>query len=323
MLRFKRNKIVLTFLFTTLFISGIFLINNNVLADTETRSVDVNAFTQPQTQQQPPPSSGGGGGGDTAPTISNVSTSSRMTSTTVSWEATDDVNVKRCEFNYSTGVNYNNSASVTSSGVNYSVQLNQLSTSTQYNFKITCYDKFQNTEKKGKFTTLSQTTIDLEILAEPEKRVNGNKSLKFNLIMANPRANNITYTLNDMTSSTGKFSKKNVVMPSGKDFVAVLKGRSHLAKRVVGVNVKKGKKLTLDFTDQGNFKLLAGDVAGTGLKDNFVDVLDISSLLTMNNTSNKEGDLNRDGIVDALDISIILKNINKCGDNIPKHNKQC
>ncbi len=323
MFNFQRNKKIYTFLFTTFFIFGIFLINNNVLADTETESVDVNAFTQTQTQQQPSPSQGGGGGGDTAPTISNISTSTRMTSTTITWEATDDVNVDRCEFNYSTGVNYSNSASVSASGTNYSVQLTQLSTSTKYNFKITCYDKVQDTEETGQFKTLSEATIDLEILAEPEKRIDNNLAMKFNLIIFDPQSSNITYTLTETTSSSGKYSEKNVVIPPGKDLVTILKGRSHLAKRLVGVDIKEGKNLTLDFTDQGNFKLLAGDVAGKKLKDNFVDVLDISSLLTMNNTSNKEGDLNRDRIVDALDISIILKNLNKCGDNIPKFNKQC
>ena len=89
----------------------------------------------------------------------------------------------------------------------------------------------------------------------------------------------------------------------------------------MGVNIVNGQDLTLDFTDNGQFELLAGDVAGTdiapGLKDNFVDILDVSAEDVKFNSQDLIMDLNRDGIVDVLDVSVLLVNFNKAGDGMP------
>ena len=75
--------------------------------------------------------------------------------------------------------------------------------------------------------------------------------------------------------------------------------------------------MVLDFTNGGSYELYAGDVQGFGLKDNLIDVLDISMTDSKFNSANEDADLNRDGVVDVLDMSIVLVNYGKQGDPLP------
>lgn len=289
----------------------VFFKNASVFADTTSTSATIQADT--------PTSGGGGGGSNSSPTISNISTSTRINSATVTWDASDDKSVKRCDFNYSTGQNYSNSASTTENNGTYTASISGLTPTTTYNFKIECFDDVQSTEKKGQFTTLAKAIIDLKLLAAPAKRVQkqgGNLQLKFTLFIAEPNTNNIMLKKTGTTTSKGVYTAQNVKAGVGKAH-AYLKGRSHLAKKIIGVNIKDGKTVNLDFTDNGNFKLVPGDTAGQGVKDNFIDILDLSAVLTNMNTADKDTDLNRDGITDILDLSILLNNFNKSGDQLP------
>ncbi|MFB6226378.1 MAG: hypothetical protein ABEJ02_03425 [Candidatus Paceibacteria bacterium] len=307
---FNKNFFYLGLIF--LFTLGLFVSSNtDVLADTTSTSATINATT--------PSGSGGGGGSNSSPTISNISTSTRIKSATVTWDASDDKGVKKCEFHYSDGVNLNNTASTTESGGTYTAKVKNLTPTTTYNFKIKCFDDVQSSEKTGQFTTLDQAIIDLKLAAVPAKRVKkkgGNLQLKFTLFIADPKTNNIMLKTTGTTNSKGVYTAQNIKSGPGKAH-AYLKGRSHLAKKIVGVNIKDGKTVNLDFTDNGNFKLIPGDTAGKGTKDNFIDILDLSKVLTKMNTADKDTDLNRDGITDILDLSILLNNFNKSGDQLP------
>jgi len=91
------------------------------------------------------------------------------------------------------------------------------------------------------------------------------------------------------------------------------KGRSHLTRVLRGVVIAAGATTaTLDFTQGNTVVLLAGDVQA--LKDNYINALDLSALASAIYTSNADGDLNGDGTVNALDISITVVNIYKHGE---------
>lgn len=97
---------------------------------------------------------GGGGGGDTTnPSISNIVALVGVTTSSVSWTATDNVSVSSCSFVYGLTEGYGSSGSVDGS---YSVSLSGLSASTQYFYRISCSDGSGNSaQSTGSFTTLS------------------------------------------------------------------------------------------------------------------------------------------------------------------------
>lgn len=311
----RKQKILFFSLFFIFILTSFFFIKNYfVLADSKSKSATIKGTTK---------SGGGGGGGgrvsNSAPDISSISTSTRMNSATVTWKATDDNQVKKCDFKYSTGANYNQSASVSKSGSTYTAKPSGLSPTTTYNFKIICHDNVQSSDEKGQFTTLAKAIIDLNLTAIPAKRVKkkgGNLALKFILIIVDPQTNNVMLKHKGTTNSKGTYTAKRLKAGAGSAH-AYLKGRSHLAKKIVGVNIKDGKTVKLDFSAGGKSKLIPGDAAGKGLKDNFIDILDLSVVLTKMNTADKDTDFNRDGITDILDLSILLNNFNKSGAKLP------
>jgi len=202
----------------------------------------------------------------------------------------------------------------------FSVDLTGLSTGTIYYYLITCVDTDTNASTvSGTSTTLSALFLNnLIILGQPEKRVpktGGNLSLDSTVLFYNPVTHALVHTVNATLNNSGSSTVYDPSLPTG-NFDAALKGQSHLAKKIINVNIVNGSDATLDFTESGAFYLLAGDVQGAGLKDNFVDILDISAVDIRFNSTDLEADLNRDGIVDVLDMSIVLVNYNKPGDPI-------
>jgi len=170
--------------------------------------------------------------------------------------------------------------------------------------------------------------VDLTVLARPEKRYlseGDNYGTEAKLLMYDPIGNRITSTETIVLDDTGTFHKSDVQMLKGTGFETYLKGRSHLAKKLTGINVDEGSVLEFNFTEGssgefGLFRLLAGDVQGVwpGLKDNFVDILDVSAVdARFNQTTDVDADLNKDGIVDVLDMSTVLSNFNTAGEPIP------
>lgn len=286
-----------------------------VLADTSTKSATIKASV---------PSSGGSGGGggggggsSVNPTIKDVSSTPSQNSAVVSWVATDNTSIAKCEFSYDKNKNYSKSQTPKNpSGDKYRVELNNLSVDTKYYYKIKCTDSSSQTEtKSGSFKTLDYNKIDLTLHITPENRVNNNHELKFYLFIVDPKNSNTMLKITSTTNKNGKFSVTQIRAATGSNLTAYIKGRSHLADKITGVDISDGKDVKLNLPTT----LKAGDVSGTGLKDNFIDVLDLSALTNKINTNNKEADLNRDGVVDVLDISILFNNFNKQGGKLPKH----
>lgn len=89
------------------------------------------------------------------------------------------------------------------------------------------------------------------------------------------------------------------------------KGLSHLRKTISGVSLATGHA-DVDFTEGGTFYLKAGDVHRS--KDNVINSLDLSALLSALSGSSEVDDLNLDTTVNSLDINILLANLMEVGD---------
>lgn len=282
----------------------------------ETGDINVQ-FVVPSTST--PPGGGGGSSDNIPPVISNINTDVSFTTATVSWIATDNVSVGYCSFNYGLTDMYGTSGATNVAGSNFYVNLSDLTTGTPYYFLITCADTSNQTTATGTFVTLSPAFQNkLTIIAKPEKRVpktGGNLSLDVTLLLYDSATKQLMFSFTTAINDVGSSTVQYIGAPTG-NFEAVLKGQSHLAKKIIGVHLENGTDAVLDFSEASVFSLLAGDVQGTGLKDNYVDILDISAEDIKFNSHNLEFDLNRDGIVDVLDMSAVLVNYNKKGDPI-------
>ena len=305
------NKDFKKLIMIVLLLTGLFSFSNFVYSSNEaTDSINV--------QMTVPPPPGDPEPGDAAPVISNVASTTAATSATVTWTVTDDYGLSSVTFNYSTDMSYG--LTTTTIGT-YQVDLINLEQDTVYYFKIVAIDIATNmTIYVGSFKTPSDSVKSLKIYAKPEKRVvktGGNLALDATVLFYDPVTLDVIHTLNISLDKTGSTTLYNVIMPNGTGLQAILKGQSHLARKIIGVDILNGQNIILDFTESGSTELLAGDVQGTGLKDNFVDILDVSAENVNYNEAGLNEDLNRDGIVDVMDMSVTLVNFNKAGIPIP------
>lgn len=306
----KAAKILFTISFLAI---SIFLACDFAFSAEQSGDIDINLTV--------PTISGGGGGGSSDaifPVISDVASTVNYTTGTVSWVATDNILVQNCTFDYGQTEMYGYSVVPDINISAYSAGLSGLATGTTYYYIIGCSDTSGNfVSATGTLTTLSPGfTNRLFVVAKPEKRVpktGGNYAANASLLFYNAVTKELVHTMAISINDAGTSTVQDTAIPTG-NFEVVLKGESHLAKRIVGVSIENGFDTTLDFTEAGAFYLLAGDVQGTGLKDNFVDILDISAEDIKFNSHDLVFDLNRDGIVDVLDMSAVLVNYNKDGD---------
>jgi len=262
-----------------------------------------------------------------------VAATSSYNDVAIGWTATDNVAIGQCGLSYGTDTNYASSSfydlvgAGIASSLNYSQSITNLTSSTIYYYRISCLDTANNPAMEtGSFQTLGHTAnMNLSVRARPEKRLlaaGNNYGLDAILQIVNPISGVTVTSAVFSLDSTGYKQLNNVALPEGTGLVAWLKGRSHLAKKITQVTLSAGD-VALNFTDasDGNFgpyRLRAGDVQGIwpGVKDNLVDVLDLSALSRYFNGANVDGDLNKDGIVDILDVSITLSNIFVSGDEL-------
>ncbi|MDP2691874.1 MAG: DUF4215 domain-containing protein [bacterium] len=156
---------------------------------------------------------------------------------------------------------------------------------------------------------------DLSLTAYPEKRFprTGNWGLASVLNVYEEGATTSVLQENIQTASDGKvFLDNRPLGPGG--YLALLKGLSHLTKRLNGLTLSPGGDLLLDFTLGGAFFLLAGDVHRS--KDDYVNGLDFSAVCLALYTALIDADLNNDGLVNGLDLSIAVANIYQRGEVI-------
>lgn len=305
------------------FAAALFLVMGGCLmffnfAFTATESGNINV-------QMTVPSTGGGGSptippDSTGPSITDVTSTIGYTTGTVSWTATDISFIQNCNFNYGLTELYGLPLTPVQSGSSYSVNFTGLATATPYYYQISCFDTFYNMSTvTGTFVTEAPGfTRKLFILAKPEKRVpktGGNWGANATLLLYHSVTKDLMYSKAIVLSGAGTSTLQDSGIPTG-NFEAVIKGESHLAKKIINVSISNSMDTTMDFTESNVFYLFAGDVQGAGLKDNFVDILDISAENIKLNSHDQIFDINRDNIVDVLDMSAVLVNYNKSGDDI-------
>ena len=283
-------------------------------------SQDLNVYLEVRTTTEEEEEPGGGGGftDNYPPVISDVTTTMSYTTGTVAWTAVDASTIQNCTIYYGKTSSYGSQATAENSLSSYHVNLTGLDQAADYYFMISCLDSYGNYGTyTGMFSTLSAEFKNaLVIKAKPEKRVpktGGNYDMDAILRLYDSTTGALMYSGGVSFGATGVATVTDAGIPTG-NFSAVLKGETHLAKRISNIEIVNGASTTIDFTQGNTFYLYTGDVQGTGLKDNFVDILDVSKEDTEFNIYQKVYDLNRDGAVDVLDISAILTNFNLRGD---------
>lgn len=155
---------------------------------------------------------------------------------------------------------------------------------------------------------------DFDVLAYPEKRVppEGNWGMASRLDIYEIGESAPKYSFDIVTDDQGAVSiDLDETFESGV-YDVVLKGISHLSKRLEDVDMTNFNDLVLDFTENGTFYLFAGDVQSS--KDDYINSLDVSAILGMLYLNNIDGDLNLDSSVNALDLSVVMRNLQKRGD---------
>jgi hypothetical protein len=299
-------------------IGGCFIARAKVFTYSVGQDIDVYLRVTSGTEPEEPPGGGGGYTDTNPPVISNVTSTVNFTTSTVSWTAVDENPILNCTLYYGETTAYGNSATVAGSGSSFYAGLSGLTMGTDYYFLISCLDTYGNPgTATGMFSTLaSEYKNNLIILAKQEKRVpksGGNYDMGATLRLYDSTTKVLAYSADLSFGATGSTTISGGGIPVGT-YDAMLKGEAHLAKRIINVNIVNGSNTILDFTQANTFYLYTGDVQGTGLKDNFVDILDVSKEDVEFNSGIKVFDLNRDGAVDVLDISAVLTNFNMRGD---------
>lgn len=171
----------------------------------------------------------------------------------------------------------------------------------------------QKSKRDSVTITASIRLQELKFKVYPEKRV--------------PKTNNWStvtdFKVRDSTTSeiylhqvlTTNKQGAGVIHPTPSEFIpagfhsVLIKGVSHLAKRYDGIEFEHQYE-NYDFTPYGD--LLAGDTHRSN--DNFINSLDVSTLIGKLNTSDYKNDLNQDTQVNSLDLSNQIFNLSKYGD---------
>lgn len=155
--------------------------------------------------------------------------------------------------------------------------------------------------------------LTLHMIGIPEKRIpsTGNDSTQFTVEVRGPDSLIAVDTATGTTTAQGAFSGIVLDIEDGTyDFT--FKGYSHLRRKLRSITVSTGS--VLDFTDDGDDKLLCGDVNGTD-GDNEVNGIDLSLMTSALLGSVVRYDVNRDGVVNGIDLTDVVANLNVTGDS--------
>jgi cysteine-rich repeat protein len=154
----------------------------------------------------------------------------------------------------------------------------------------------------------------IRIVAHPEKRVNAsqNWSTLSRVVFYNKTLHKTELETSIELNNTGWSGFDTDKLENGTYDIS-LKGYSHLTKVIRDVVIDQSTE-TIDFTEGGKSFLIAGDVHSS--KDDFIDGLDIAATVNALYSNDLSADLNHDGFVNALDLSIVVGNIYKTGERI-------
>jgi hypothetical protein len=158
----------------------------------------------------------------------------------------------------------------------------------------------------------------LDIIARPEQRVpainNWDSVVDFNILtMADAPLASFTLPTNIQGLATYDFCA-NSIFPVQGNYKFYARALSHLRKRFTPISAFNTYYDTINLTGASNF-LIAGEVSN--VFDNKINSLDIAYINGMMGSSDVKADLNQDGIVDGLDVTIARNNIFKIGDTLP------
>lgn len=326
---FAKNKKIKFILYTGLIIAALLLFKNIAQTETQTGNINVN-MNVPSAGDD---GGGGGGGGDLySPVISNISSTTEYYSAVIFWEVdfnhTGSGNTTTIV--YGKDFNYSSSTAVIVSGTLFTTEIENLEADTLYYFKITAINGISLTaEAYGTFQTQKATILNnLTILAHPEKRAEkagGNFGVdNATVFFLDQTASTILAEFTTVLEDDGSTTISNITVPKGTVLTAVLKTNAHLGKRLNGINTT-GNDLTLDFTVNNTYVLMAGDVISDGLnnfqnstlitvlndmeRDDVADIQDVSLVDMMyRNSLGGVTDLNKDNTVDTADIMTALYN---------------
>jgi cysteine-rich repeat protein len=217
----------------------------------------------------------------------------------------------------------------------YSVLLTGLQPLTTYYITVICTN---SNGRSGNAIGVAQTTdapviaelpITITALAELRNTTPYNhENLDFVVRMIDPGTGAVISEFSGITNNTTGVYTGTHSVPVGTDYIAEIKGLSHLSKRIVGVNTTV-PALSLDFTDGGLTRLRAGDVRARTetnplptysgkppLNDDIIEGADLSLILsyfgTLGPSAYKILDFNRDGattdyyITEGSELSTIL-----------------
>ncbi|MEP7103780.1 MAG: dockerin type I domain-containing protein [Candidatus Dojkabacteria bacterium] len=158
----------------------------------------------------------------------------------------------------------------------------------------------------------------LDMVARPEQRVppinNWDSTVSF-VILDNSNLTLASFTVPTDTQGLATYDFcANTIFPVPGTYKFYATGFSHLRKRFTGVSAFNTYHDSVNLTGASNF-LVAGEVSNSF--DNKVNSLDLAYLNSKMGSADNKADLNQDGIVNSLDVTIERNNQLKLGDPIP------
>lgn len=153
----------------------------------------------------------------------------------------------------------------------------------------------------------------IDLVAKPEKRIptTGNDSTVLTVEVRTAGTSTVIFSGSVVTGSGGTYSGLVLTGVTEGTYDLAAKGYSHLRRTVTNVAVSSG--ITVDFTSAGASPLYSGDVNSSD-GDNKVNGIDLTLIVNALFGTVVRYDLNRDGLVNGIDLTNAVTNLNDVGD---------
>jgi hypothetical protein len=159
------------------------------------------------------------------------------------------------------------------------------------------------------------SACQFELTVYPEKRIpaTGNWSTQLTVDIYNTSdvyQDSFTATSNSLGVANVDICAQGVNLPPG-NYNFRIRGFSHLRREFANYPAFQNQFTSIDFTT-GSEVLFAGETSN--VYDNYINSLDLSTQINALYSASVKNDLNRDGVVNSLDISNTLFNFFDTGD---------
>lgn len=163
--------------------------------------------------------------------------------------------------------------------------------------------------------TASVPSCIIEVTARPEDRIppvgNWDTTLTINVkTLSDLDVINFSGNSNSQGTLVYDLCANNQSVPSG-NYNLYVRGLSHLRRKFPNVSAFTNYSSSVLFTAASQY-LSAGETSI--VFDNFINGLDLSTLVIALGSGDNQNDLNQDGLVNALDLSVTVKNLYEFGD---------